>query len=37
MRVQTLEKLVRKYYGYVADLEGSGVSVYQMGQQSNCF
>ncbi len=27
MNVQELERLVRKYYGYVADLEGSGVEA----------
>lgn len=27
MNVTELEQLVRKYYGYVADLEGSGVEV----------
>ena len=27
MNWQELERLVRKYYGYVADLEGSGVEV----------
>ena len=27
MSVQELDRLVRKYYGYVADLEGSGVEV----------
>ncbi|MBI3325414.1 MAG: hypothetical protein HYZ81_01750 [Nitrospinae bacterium] len=27
MSVAALERLVRKYYGYVADLEGSGVEV----------
>lgn len=27
MNVTELERLVRKYYGYVADLEGSGVEV----------
>jgi hypothetical protein len=27
MSVAELERLVRKYYGYVADLEGSGVEV----------
>lgn len=27
MSVQELERLVRKYYGYVADLEGSGVET----------
>jgi hypothetical protein len=26
-RIQDLERLVRKYYGYVADLEGSGVEA----------
>ena len=27
MNAPELERLVRKYYGYVADLEGSGVEV----------
>lgn len=27
MNLQELERLVRKYYGYVADLEGSGVEA----------
>ena len=27
MSVAALERLVHKYYGYVADLEGSGVEV----------
>ena len=27
MSVAALERLVRQYYGYVADLEGSGVEV----------
>lgn len=27
MKVAELERLVRKYYGYVADLEGSGIEV----------
>ena len=27
MSTQELERLVRKYYGYVADLEGSGVEA----------
>lgn len=27
MSIQELERLVRKYYGYVADLEGSGVEA----------
>jgi len=27
MSVAELERLVRKYYGYIADLEGSGVEV----------
>lgn len=27
MNAQELERLVRKYYGYVADLEGSGVET----------
>lgn len=30
MTAQTLERLVRKYYGYVADLEGSGVEALDM-------
>ncbi len=30
MSVQELERLVRKYYGYVADLEGSGVEVFDL-------
>ena len=30
MRVQDLERLVRKYYGYVADLEGSGVEAFDL-------
>jgi len=28
MNWQELERLVRKYYGYVGDLEGSGVEVF---------
>jgi hypothetical protein len=27
MNVQELERLVRKYYGYVIDMEGSGVEI----------
>ena len=27
MNLQELERLLRKYYGYVADLEGSGIEV----------
>ena len=27
MKVRELERLVRKYYGYVADMEGSGVEI----------
>jgi hypothetical protein len=27
MNLQELERLVRKYYGYVADLEGSGIET----------
>lgn len=30
MRVQELQRLVRKYYGYTADMEGSGVEVLDM-------
>lgn len=30
MSVQELERLVRKYYGYVADLEGSGVEAFDL-------
>lgn len=30
MNVQELERLVRKYYGYVADMEGSGVEILDM-------
>ncbi len=30
MRVQDMERLVRKYYGYVADLEGSGVEAFDL-------
>jgi hypothetical protein len=30
MRIQDLERLVRKYYGYVADLEGSGVEAFDL-------
>jgi len=30
MNWQELERLVRKYYGYVADLEGSGVEVFDL-------
>ena len=30
MNVQELERLVRKYYGYVADLEGSGVEAFDL-------
>lgn len=30
MSVQELERLVRKYYGYVADVEGSGVEVFDL-------
>ena len=30
MSVQELERLVRKYYGYVADLEGSGVETFDL-------
>ena len=27
MNIDELERLVRKYYGYVADMEGSGVEI----------
>ncbi|MGB9872511.1 MAG: hypothetical protein ACPLYD_12705 [Anaerolineae bacterium] len=30
MKAQELEQLVRKYYGYVADMEGSGVEIPDM-------
>lgn len=30
MRIQELERLVRKYYGIIADLEGSGVEVFDL-------
>jgi hypothetical protein len=30
MNAQELERLVRKYYGYVADMEGSGVEILDM-------
>lgn len=30
MNGQELERLVRKYYGYVADLEGSGVETFDL-------
>lgn len=30
MNVQELERLVRKYYGYVADLEGSGAEAFDL-------
>jgi len=30
MNVRELERLVRKYYGYIADLEGSGVEILDM-------
>ncbi|MDP2655719.1 MAG: hypothetical protein Q8P17_04335 [bacterium] len=30
MSIQELERLVRKYYGCVADLEGSGVEVFDL-------
>ena len=30
MSIQELERLVRKYYGYVIDLEGSGVEILDM-------
>jgi hypothetical protein len=30
MSAQELEHLVRKYYGYVADLEGSGVEAFDL-------
>ena len=30
MNVQELERLIRKYYGYVADMEGSGVEILDM-------
>jgi len=30
MKVQELERLLRKYYGYVADLEGSGVEAFDL-------
>ena len=30
MSVQELERLVRKYYGYVADLEGSGGEAFDL-------
>jgi hypothetical protein len=30
MSIQELERLVRKYYGYVADLEGSGIEVFDL-------
>jgi hypothetical protein len=30
MNVYELERLVRKYYGYVADLEGSGVEAFDL-------
>ena len=30
MNVEELERLVRKYYGYVADLEGSGVEAFDL-------
>ena len=30
MNWQELERLVRKYYGYVADLEGSGVEMFDL-------
>lgn len=30
MNVQELERLVRKYYGYIADMEGSGVEILDM-------
>lgn len=30
MNVYELERLVRKYYGYVADLEGSGIEAFDL-------
>lgn len=30
MNMQELERLVRKYYGYVADLEGSGAEAFDL-------
>jgi hypothetical protein len=30
MNLQELERLVRKYYGYVVDMEGSGVEILDM-------
>lgn len=30
MKAQELERLVRKYYGYIADMEGSGVEILDM-------
>ena len=30
MNVRELERLFRKYYGYVADLEGSGVEAFDL-------
>ncbi len=30
MNVQELARLVRKYYGYVADLEGSGIEAFDL-------
>ncbi len=30
MSVQELERLVRKYYGYIVDMEGSGVEILDM-------
>ena len=30
MNAQELERLVRKYYGYVADLEGSGAEAFDL-------
>ena len=30
MNVAALDRLVRKYYGYIADLEGSGVEGVQL-------
>lgn len=30
MNVQELERLIRKYYGYLADMEGSGVEILDM-------
>lgn len=30
MNVDELERLVRKYYGYIADLEGSGVEIFDL-------